>query len=161
MASLYCFFAKVQSLTVYRNDTKIAGRDSTLAVLSVFTFLIDYGHKGTMPVPGESSSLGWFNRWYGYRLLYAASEVRSLLIVQPLSFTDHLSTELQCCSSIQPKRSYIGYIHRVDSSQSRVEGHLGCYWFSFVVLILNYSDQDTETFKIEVGWQLNRDNDFQ
>ena len=74
MASLSCFPEK-SSIIAHRSESKVAGMSSILALLSAFDAIVDYGHKGTTPVPGESLSLGWLSRWYGYRLLCAAFEV--------------------------------------------------------------------------------------
>ena len=46
----------------------------------------DYGHKGTIPAPGETLSFGWFSRWFAFRLVRVAFKVSlSVLPTQPYS----------------------------------------------------------------------------
>ena len=64
----------------FRSDwhLKRTYRDSWYDLSSELSFrwnTLDYGHRGTIPVPGETLSNGWFNRWYGFRLFRIAFKV--------------------------------------------------------------------------------------
>ena len=66
---------------MYRDNTRLAGMDVLMDVLvdlTQLTLSIDYSHKSTIPAPGETLSVGWFARWYGFRLARVASKVSVL-----------------------------------------------------------------------------------